>query len=141
MNDSGRPSAIRVLFIDPNEEERRKWADRLAVRSAEYVVLQAASGRSGLKLVKSGPIDCVVQELDLPDRNGLSILLDFVGYAYKPRMAVVVLTTFPLDTLCQLAIQNGAQSCWLKEQISVEDLDLAIRRAIAVVGLHKNRVA
>ena len=132
---------IKVLFIDPNEEERQKWADRLALRSSEYAVLQAANGRSGLKLVTSERVDCVVLELDLPDRNGLSVLFDLVGYAYKPRIAVVVLTTFPLDALCQLAFQNGAQSCMRKDQISVEDLDLAIRRAIAVVGPHKNRAA
>ena len=141
MNDPSIPSTITVLFIDPNEEERQKWAEQLTICSSEYVVLQAASGESGLKLFRSEPIDCVVLELDLPDRNGLSILLDFVAYAYSPRMAVVVLTTFPLETLCQIAIRNGAQSCWLKDKTSVEELDLAIRRAIAVVGPHKHRIA
>ena len=130
---------INVLFIDPNEEERQQWADRLARCSAEYAVLQAADGLSGLKVVRSEPIDCVVAELDLPDRNGLSVLMDLVDYAYNPQIAVVVLTTFPLEALCKLAIQNGAQAFMRKDQISVEDLDSAIRRAIAVVGPHKDR--
>ena len=99
------------------------------------------SKRSGLTVVKSEPVDCVVLELDLPDRNGLSVLLDLVGYAYNPRMAVVVLTNFPLDALCELAIQNGAQSCMRKDQIAVETLDLAIRKAIAVVGPREHRAA
>ena len=135
------PSAVKVLFIDPNEEVRQEWADRLMRCSAEYVVLQVAEGRTGVRLVKSEPVDCVVLELDLRDRNGLSILMDLVGNAHNPQIAVVVLTTFPLDALCQLAFQNGAQSCMRKDQISVEDLDLAIRRAIAVVGPNKNRAA
>src|SRR5262249_48352342 len=134
-------SSIKVLFIDPNEEERQKWADRLTTRSAEYIVLQAAAGRSGLKLINSERVDCVVLELDLPERNGLSVLLDLVGYAYNPRMAVVVLTNYPLDALCPLAIQNGAQSCLRKDQISVQALDMAIRKAIAVVGPRKKRAA
>jgi len=62
-------------------------------------------------------------------------------FAYKPRIAVVVLTKFPLDALCELAIQNGAQSCMRKDQISVEHLDKVIRKAIAVVGPQKNRAA
>jgi DNA-binding NarL/FixJ family response regulator len=141
MNDSLPPSSIKVLFIDPNEEERQDWADRLTRCSAEYDVTQAASGQSGLKLVKSERVDCVVLELDLADRNGLSVLFELVGYAYNPRIAVVVLTNFPLDALCELAIQNGAQSCMRKDQISIKNLDMAIRKAIAVVGPHKNRAA
>jgi hypothetical protein len=35
--------------------------------------------------------------------------------------------------------RQSAQSCWLKNQTSVEDLDLAIRRAIAVVGPNKSK--
>ena len=140
MNDPAQVT-IKVLFIDPNQEERQQWADRLKRCSPEYAVLQEGDARSGLKVVNSESVDCVVAELDLPDRNGLRVLIDLVVYAHSPRIAVVVLTTFPLDALCQLAIQNGAQSCFRKDQISVEDLDLAIRRAIAVVGPHKNRAA
>jgi len=141
MNDFSHPSTIKVLFIDPNEEERQTWADRLTRCSAEYVALQTSSGRSCLTLVKSERVDCVVLELDVPDRNGLSVLSDLVGYAYNPQIAVVVLTSFPLDALFDLAIQNGAQSCMRKDQISVENLDKAIRKAIAVVGPHKHRAA
>ena len=131
---------IKVLFIDPNQEERQQWVDGLKSHSPEYTILQAADGRSGVKLVDSEPIDCVVAELDLPDRNGLSVLLDLVVYARNPRIAVVVLTTFPLEVLCKIAIENGAQAFMRKDQISVEDLDLAIRKAIAVVGPHKDKV-
>jgi DNA-binding NarL/FixJ family response regulator len=141
MNGALSQPGIKVLFIDPNEEEREDWADRLTRTTTEYVVLHAASGGSGLKLVKSEPVDCVVLDLDLPDRNGLSILSDLVGYAYNPQIAVVVLTNFPLDALCELAIQNGAQSCMRKDQISIKNLDMAIRKAIAVVGPHENRAA
>ena len=141
MNESCSPSKITVLFIDPNEGERQNWVDALALRSSEYVALQAASGHSGLKLVRSEPVDCVVLELDLPDKNGLSVLLELVGYPYHPQMAVVVLTYFPLDALFALAIRNGAKSCMRKDQTSVEILDMAIRTAIAVVGPHKDRAA
>jgi DNA-binding NarL/FixJ family response regulator len=141
MNESWSPSTITVLFIDPNEEERQSWANGLVSQSVEYVVLQAACGQSGLKLAKSEPVDCVVLELDLPDKNGLSVLFELVGYPYNPQIAVVVLTNFPLDALSPLAIRNGAKFCMRKDQISVEHLDLAIRRAIAVVGPYKGRAA
>jgi DNA-binding NarL/FixJ family response regulator len=141
MNESCSPSTITVLFIDPNEEERQNWANELALWSSEYVVLQAASGQSGLKLVKSETVDCVVLELDLPDKNGLSVLFDLVSYPYSPQLAVVVLTNFPLDALSPQAIRNGAKFCMRKDQISVEHLDLAVRKAIAVVGPHKGRAA
>lgn len=131
----------RVLFIDPHDEERQSWARRLTMHSSDYVVLEAADGQSGLKLIKSEPVDCVVLELNLPDRNGLSLLLDLVDRVYNPQIAVIVLTDFPLESIFPRAIENGAQSCLRKDQISVEDLDVAIRKAIAVVGLQENRPA
>ena len=76
-------SMIRVLFIDPNDAERQRWAGSLSRCSAEYIIFQAADARSGLALVQSEEFDCVVLELDLPDKNGLSVLLRLVDYAHR----------------------------------------------------------
>ena len=83
-------------------------------------------------------VDCVVLELDLPDRNGLSVLLRLVDYAHRPRIAVVVLTGLALAGLSELASRNGAQAFLIKDKISSKDLDLAIRRSIAFVGPKKD---
>src|SRR5262245_12642198 len=125
---------IKVLFIDPNNEIRQSWAERLTRYSADYVVLHSADGRSALNRVKSDDIDCVVLELDLPDRTGLSILQTLVHSVSKPQMPVVVLTDSPLESLFPLAMEIGAQSCLRKDRTSTEELDKTIRRAIAVVG-------
>lgn len=130
-------SMIRVLFIAPNDAERQSWAGALKC-SADYIILQAADARSGLALVQSEEVDCVVLELDLPDRNGLSVLLRLVDYAHRPRIAVVVLTGLALAGLSELASRNGAQAFLIKDKISGKDLDLAIRRSIARVGPNKD---
>jgi two-component system, NtrC family, response regulator len=130
---------IRVLFIDPNDAERQSWVGSLGMCSADYIILQAADARSGLKLVESEQVDCVVLDLDLPDRNGLSVLLRLVDYAHRPRIAVVVLTCLALAALSEIAFRNGAQSYLIKGKISIMDLDLAIRRSIALVGPNKER--
>jgi|SRR5262249_42230109 len=109
------------------------------MRSSEYVVLHAADGHSGLKLVKSHYLDCVVLDLNLPDMSDLTTLINLVGHIRHPQMAVVVLTDFTRANLFPLALQHGAQSCLLKHRISTDDLDLAIQKAIAAIGPMKNR--
>ena len=38
---------LKVLFIDPDEKERRSWVDRLAKCSSDFVVLEAPDGSWG----------------------------------------------------------------------------------------------
>ena len=130
---------MKVLFIDPEEQTSLAWADRLKIFSSDYDVLHAADGHSGLSLLRTEQVDCVVLELNQLDNSGLSLLLNLVPRVRHPDLPIVVLTNFDLAALFPLAIQHGAHSCLVKSQTSVEDLDRAIRKAIAVVGPKKNR--
>jgi len=125
---------IKVLLIDPNEEDRQYWAHRLRMASDEYVVLEASSGAAGLQLCQVEQFDCVVTELELPDMSGFQVLLTLVPLTQHPEVAVIVLTRlFPL-THKDLALKNGAQAFLFKSRSSGDDLDFAIMRAIAAVG-------
>ncbi|HJT20210.1 MAG TPA: response regulator [Nitrospira sp.] len=130
---------MKILLIDSDSTERRKWAGGLEAYSAEYEVVKAHNGRLGLDLNMSRQFDCVILELNLPDRTGLSVLLNLVERPQHPRIPVVVLTNFVLYALYPLAIRNGARSCLEKDHTSIEQLDQAIRKAIAAVGPNKNR--
>ena len=64
-----------VLFIDGNAADRTYFAEGLKRCSSDYLILEAPDGKSGLDLYRRSPrIDCVVLELDLPDRSGFEIL-------------------------------------------------------------------
>jgi DNA-binding NarL/FixJ family response regulator len=130
-----------ILFIDHHKEDRQYWARRLKTSSRDYVALEAETGKVGLAICQSQHIDCVVVELSLPDMSGFEVLINLVPHAHRPEMAVIVLTRVALHPMERLAMNNGAQAYLVKSHSSGDDLDRAIRKAIAVVGPNKNRQA
>jgi DNA-binding NarL/FixJ family response regulator len=123
-----------VLLIDGSKNQRAYWADQLKRCSPDYEILEASDAQSGLDLCQSRRIDCVVLDLGLPDQSGLQTLAELVPVASRPEIAVIVLTQMPQSGVRDLAKQNGAYECFVKQHTSGEDLDRAIQRAIAFVG-------
>ena len=130
---------IKVLFIDPNDNDRHGWATQLAKLSPTFVVREAKDGESGLQLYKSEHIDCIVLELDLPDESGLSLLLSLIPRQRRPHIAVVILTHLNMESLFPLAISSGAFCCLGKNRITVHHLEQTIRKAVASVAADKHR--
>ena len=123
-----------VLLIDGSKNQRAYWAAQLKRCSPDYQIIEAGDGQSGLELYRSRWIDCVVLELGLPDQSGFQTLVELVPIASRPQVAVIVLTHMPDRGISELATQHGAYACFVKRHTMGEDLDKAIKRAIAFVG-------
>ncbi|HXT65831.1 MAG TPA: response regulator [Nitrospiraceae bacterium] len=123
-----------VLLIDGSKNQRTYWADQLKSCSSYYEIVEASDGQSGLDLYRLRRIDCIVLEIDLPDRSGFEVLMTLVPRASKPRVAVILLTQHMHQGLWELAKKNGAYVCFVKQHTTGEDLDRAIQRAVALVG-------
>ncbi|BCA56037.1 hypothetical protein W02_31770 [Nitrospira sp. KM1] len=130
---------MNVLLIDGNDYDREYFRHRLLQSSSEYVVTEAKSGHYGLKAFEEGRFDCVVLELELPDRSGFEVLVKLIPVARQPAVAVVVLTHMAFHALNELAMNNGAQYCLVKARTSGDELDRAIRKAVAAVGPRNKR--
>lgn len=126
--------AISVLLIDGIKNHRLYWADQLKRCSANYEILEASDGQSGLDLYRSRRIDCVVLELALPDQSGFLTLVNLVPIATRPQIAVIVLTVMTHAGVWRLAKESGAYACLVKEFTSGKDLDKVIQGAVAFVG-------
>jgi DNA-binding NarL/FixJ family response regulator len=136
MPPNANLSTTSVLLIDGNDAERACLAEGLKHCSPDYLILEASDGESGLGLYRRSPrIDCVVLELDLPDRSGFEVLLELVPIVRKPNVAVIVLTRLRHQGVWKLAKQNGALACFVKPYMGCEELDRAIQNAVALVGL------
>ncbi len=123
-----------VLFVDANDAERTVFVEALKRRSPDYWILEATNGESGLALYRSQRVDCIVLSVELPDGSGFRVLGDLIPIATRPNTAVLMLTNNAQRGLHQIAIQNGAYACFVKQFTSGEDLDRAIQRAMAFVG-------
>ena len=126
-------SAITVLLIDAHKVDRQYWAQRLLISSPDYVVLEAETGAAALAICRSQRVDCVVLELTLPDMSGFQALTQLVPRAYYPEPAVIFLSRTTLQPMADLTMKNGAQAYLIKSHISGDDLDRAIRKALAPV--------
>ena len=126
---------ISVLLIDGSAVDRAHFADQLKRCFPDYLIVEAADGQSGLALYRSQQIDCVVTDLVLSDRSGFEILADLVPVSDKPQVGVIVLARIEHPAVEELAKQNGAYACLVKQYTSGEELDHAVQQAVKFVGL------
>ena len=115
---------IRVLFIDDDPQAQATLAMILADR---YAVLPAYTASEGLRELHDQDPDVVLLDIDLPDRDGLSLLEDIVASPAAP--PVIMLTAYGEVDFVKRAIQAGAYDFILKD-FSLRALDGALQRAV-----------
>ena len=130
-----------VLLIDPNNEDRQYYSERLKISSKGYTVLEASNAEQGLAICRAEQIDCVVTELHLPDMSGFQVLIRLNPIVHRSlHTPVIALSHFILPSIMEAAKKLGAQSYLIKSHASCDDLDRAIQKAIAGVGVMRNEV-
>jgi len=130
-----------VVLIDPNNEERQYYSERLKIPSKDYYILEANNAERGLAICSTERIDCVVTELHLPDMSGFQVLIRLNPIVHRSlHTPVIALSHFMLPSIIEAAKKLGAQSYLIKSQASGDDLDRAIQKAIARVGVAGNEV-
>lgn len=125
--------AITILLVDDNHEDRDYYTERLRASSPQYDVVHAGTGQSALNVCARQPIDCVVLEIDLPDKSGFEVLVKLVPRVYHPEIAVIVLTRMANPFLLELALKNGAQAAFHKPILNADTLNKAVLTAISTV--------
>ena len=63
-----------VLIID--DEEGIRALLRTTLEAAGYEVVEAANGHQGLELYRSKTTDLVITDIDMPELNGLYLILE-----------------------------------------------------------------
>ena len=123
-----------VLLIDPNNEDRQYYSERLKISSKGYTVLEASNAERGLAICRAEQIDCVVTELHLPDMSGFQVLIRLNPIVHRSlHTPVIALSHFILPSIMEAAKKLGAHSYLLKSHSSCDDLERAIQKAIARV--------
>jgi signal transduction histidine kinase len=120
--------ACRVLLIedDPNDVRLLKRALEKSQAACELTV--ASDLAAGIVAVSTGSWDVVLSDLSLPDGNGLDAVRQLRASA--PDLPIIVLTGLASDEAALESLNHGAQDYLVKDNVTPEILERAIRYAV-----------
>ncbi len=116
---------IRVLIADDHAILRRGLAHIISETEDMQVCGEAESGAQAVRFAREYPVDVVLLDITMPDRNGLDTLKQLKKE--KPKLAVLMLSMHPEETYALRAIKAGA-SGYLNKASAPALLVTAIRQ-------------
>jgi len=117
----------QILIVDDEPGSLKAISIALA-KDNDYQVIDAADGKTALRLIKEEQIDLVLTDMKLPDIDGLTILK---SAKYKnPDTSVIVITGYGTVESAVLAMKDGAEN-YLTKPINIKELRLLISNAFA----------
>ncbi len=117
-------TGAKILVIDDEKSIRRFMDASLSAKG--YEVLLAKTGQEGVKIAAERHPDVVLLDLNLPDKDGLSVLKEIRAFS---RVPVIVLTVKNADSDKELLLDCGADDYLLKP-FSLTELLARIRVAL-----------
>lgn len=119
---------IRVLVAEDQAMVLGALAALLDIEPDLEVVGRARNGRDALEQTRRLKPDVVVTDIEMPEMSGLDLAVQLA--ADRPRIRVVILTTFARPGYLRRALEAGASAYLLKDAPSSQLAD-AIRRVHA----------
>ena len=97
----------RILLIDDDDLLREILAK--ALTQAGHVVIEAREGREGVELFRAAPVDLVLTDIIMPDREGLETIIAL--RRELPRLPIIAMSGGNNNSpfYLKLAAQLGAQ--------------------------------
>jgi DNA-binding response OmpR family regulator len=120
---------ISILLIEDDDEDALLIQKFLAPSvKCSFHITRAVRLVTGLEALEKGSFDIVMQDLGLPDSQGLDTFLRV--QEKSPGLPVIVLTGNDNDEVATLAVQKGAQDFLVKGQVTGGMVARSIRYAI-----------
>ncbi|MBH8569536.1 hybrid sensor histidine kinase/response regulator [Microvirga sp. STS02] len=122
----------RILLIDDNPEDRMLYRRFLGQQSGfqRLEIVEASSGADGLEQFRLQQPDCVLLDYNLPDTDGLDLLVALRELAPPETLCVVMITGGGNESLAVRALNSGALDYLVKQQFDRELLNKTVLHAI-----------
>lgn len=121
---------LKILICDDHPVVRRGLKQIIADTDGMAVADEATNGWEVLDKVRASDYDVVLLDIAMPGMNGLDVLAQLKRE--KPRLPVLMLSTYPEEQFAVRALRAGASGYVSKESASDELID-AIRK-VSVSG-------
>ena len=121
--------AKRILLAEDDRFLRR--AAESALKRAGFTVLPAADGEEALRLARAEKPDLVLLDLIMPKLQGFEVLKALKADPTTAMIPVIVLSNLGQDGDVQRALESGAVAYLVKANLSLEELVVRARAALA----------
>jgi DNA-binding response OmpR family regulator len=101
------------------------------LEQAGYTVTVAEDGDTALSQIRSLHPDLVLLELLLPGLDGFTVLKTMKAEQASADIPVIILTSLTQESDKNEAINSGAVSVMLKDEVSIRDVLLAVQHQLA----------
>lgn len=112
-----------ILLIDDNKYLLDVFVIRLSMALKNYKIVTARSGKRGVEILKSIPVDFVLTDLDMPEMNGY----EFIEYAQRHFPSVPV---YAISNECTEEVVRRLSSLGISECIDKPFLVEEVRRTL-----------
>lgn len=107
---------IRVVIADDHELIRDGISKLIEKQKDITLVGEASSAAEVLQQLRDNPVDVLVLDIGLPDKDGIEVLKDIRAEKIKTR--VLMLSMHPENRYAKRALKNGAAGYLTKDQAS-----------------------
>lgn len=122
----------RILIVDDHMIIRRGLRQILSENPAIGDIHEAEDGPGALRLLRQTPVDVVLLDIALGERDGLDVLKTL--HSEFPRLGVIMLSVYPENQFALRALKSGAHA-YLNKGCSPDILFAAIAK-VATGGLY-----
>jgi diguanylate cyclase (GGDEF)-like protein len=120
---------IALLVVDDDELDRKAVARAVKALGSGYEMQEARDGRQGVELAIARTFDCILVDYNLPDMNGLDLLVE-LRERLDVTVPIVMLTGSGNESIAVEAMKRGAQDYLPKSQLGPESLFRVVSNAI-----------
>ena len=117
----------KILVVDDSATVRQQVS--IALTQAGLDVTEAVDGVDGTSKIKAGGIDCVVCDVNMPNRNGIELVEEVKGDAQFSALPIIMLTTEGAKDLIARAKAAGACG-WIVKPFKADMLVAAVKKLV-----------
>src|SRR5262249_39538982 len=120
----GSDGPLTILVVDDSDHARSFVAD--ALRTAEFDVIEAATGADGLRLAGRG-LDLIVLDINLPDIDGRQVCRQIKADPTTASIPVVHISGVFQESLDRARALEGGADAYLPQPVTPEELVATVR--------------
>lgn len=127
LPDAPKYATLRLLIADDHAVVRQGLKHVFSLTGRMQVAGEASNGRQALDLLLTQTFDAALLDMNLPDINGLGLIMRI--RSHKIDIPVVAFSMTDAPQVARLALQAGASS-YLTKDCSPETLTAAVEQAV-----------